>query len=249
MPKSNYTFIQGDPIDVGSHGETDYLFHNGDPVPNDGKEKFVFESDIGLGIDNPTIDVNVYGPGINGDLLGSETVTTTDNLSLGSRIVWGCLTDIDDTGYSDNLRNVNTGDIIESFEDGTLSDYTVVKDQQSSFDITTNPTTHGSYSLENNAEQNRTLILSDDDKYIQVGETYSVDFRLETLGSGTYPLRLEVRPFTTANPPYNEINLIIFGKTGKLDIRLGSDSKSINFNVQKETWYRIEFTLTSVVLD
>jgi hypothetical protein len=49
MPESNYTYISGDPLLFGSHGETDYLYHSGNPVPNAGVSDLVFESGVGLG--------------------------------------------------------------------------------------------------------------------------------------------------------------------------------------------------------
>jgi len=48
MP-SDYVFESGEPIDVGSHGETSYLFHSGEPVPNSGESTLVYESGVGLG--------------------------------------------------------------------------------------------------------------------------------------------------------------------------------------------------------
>jgi len=49
MAKSDYIFESGEAIDVGSHGETDYVFASGEPVANSGDSSFVFESGTGLG--------------------------------------------------------------------------------------------------------------------------------------------------------------------------------------------------------
>lgn len=48
MTDSNYVFEAGEPIDVGSHGQHDYVFHSGDPVLDRGQSPFVFESGTGL---------------------------------------------------------------------------------------------------------------------------------------------------------------------------------------------------------
>jgi len=49
MVKSDYVFESGQAIDVGSHKETNFLFHSGKPVPNTGLSTLVFESGTGLG--------------------------------------------------------------------------------------------------------------------------------------------------------------------------------------------------------
>jgi hypothetical protein len=45
----DFVFEQGEEIATGNHGETDYVFAAGSPVPNTGASTFVFESGIGLG--------------------------------------------------------------------------------------------------------------------------------------------------------------------------------------------------------
>lgn len=69
MPQSNYFFISGDPILVGKHGDTDYVFHSGDPVPNSGGSAYVFESGVGFGGATAEIEIT--------DSQGSETGTIT----------------------------------------------------------------------------------------------------------------------------------------------------------------------------
>lgn len=49
MTDSSYVYESGDPIQVGSHGQTDFLFHSGDPVTNSGDSTYVYESGVGLG--------------------------------------------------------------------------------------------------------------------------------------------------------------------------------------------------------
>lgn len=46
---ADYIFLKGERLNTGSHGETDYVFASGDPVPNSGESSFVFETGIGLG--------------------------------------------------------------------------------------------------------------------------------------------------------------------------------------------------------
>jgi len=41
--------VNGDPVSTGSHGDTDYTYANGDPVPNTGVSNIVFEDGVGLG--------------------------------------------------------------------------------------------------------------------------------------------------------------------------------------------------------
>lgn len=45
----DFIHIEGEPINVGVHGQTDYVFSSGEPVPNTGKDGFVFESSYALG--------------------------------------------------------------------------------------------------------------------------------------------------------------------------------------------------------
>lgn len=53
-----YIFEQGESIDIGSHGEHDYVYASGDPVNDGGDSGVVFESGTGLGSgfpSNPTL--------------------------------------------------------------------------------------------------------------------------------------------------------------------------------------------------
>lgn len=49
MPESDYVFVQGDRLIYGDHGETDYLFHSGEAVPNTGEGELLFESGTAVG--------------------------------------------------------------------------------------------------------------------------------------------------------------------------------------------------------
>lgn len=48
MP-SQFVFEEGEAIDVGSHGEHDFTFHEGEPVPDTGQSTLTFEEGTGLG--------------------------------------------------------------------------------------------------------------------------------------------------------------------------------------------------------
>jgi len=49
MTESSYLFEQGEAVSVGSHGDHEYVFHSGDPVPDTGLSSLVFETGVGLG--------------------------------------------------------------------------------------------------------------------------------------------------------------------------------------------------------
>lgn len=49
MPQSSYVFESGEAIEVGSHGQHDYVFSGGSPVSDTGQSTLVFESGSGLG--------------------------------------------------------------------------------------------------------------------------------------------------------------------------------------------------------
>lgn len=49
MPDSDYVFEQGEPINVGSHGEHNFVFQSEEPVTDSGSSDFVFEAGNGLG--------------------------------------------------------------------------------------------------------------------------------------------------------------------------------------------------------
>jgi hypothetical protein len=49
MPSSDFVYEEGEPIDVGTHGDHDFLYHEGDPVNDSGQSSLVFEGGTGLG--------------------------------------------------------------------------------------------------------------------------------------------------------------------------------------------------------
>lgn len=49
MVDSGYVYDRGEAIVVGSHGDTSYLYHSGEPVLNRGRSLLVHETGIGLG--------------------------------------------------------------------------------------------------------------------------------------------------------------------------------------------------------
>lgn len=51
MADSTYVFESGEAIEIGGHGQTDFLYHSGDAVLNQGLSTYVFESGTGLGAD------------------------------------------------------------------------------------------------------------------------------------------------------------------------------------------------------
>lgn len=58
MAKSKYIFESGEGIDVGSHGEHDYVFSQGSPVADTGKSAYVFESGTGIGGESAKITIS-----------------------------------------------------------------------------------------------------------------------------------------------------------------------------------------------
>jgi len=46
---ADFVFDRGEAIDLGSHGDTSYVFAGGEPVPNTGESDLVFEDGVGLG--------------------------------------------------------------------------------------------------------------------------------------------------------------------------------------------------------
>ncbi|AGC34507.1 hypothetical protein HVTV-2_gp139 [Haloarcula virus HVTV-2] len=119
MVKSTFTFEEGEAIDVGGHGEHDYVFESGEPVTDSGISSLVFESGTGLGGGQLQYEIN--GGGLN----TLETIKTaephykfydadlTDNNFDGSQTVEA------DHGYFYDARtltvlaheNTNTGSI------------------------------------------------------------------------------------------------------------------------------------------
>jgi len=49
MTKSNFVYEKGGAIDVGNHGDHDFVYHEGGPVPDTGESALVYEAGQGLG--------------------------------------------------------------------------------------------------------------------------------------------------------------------------------------------------------
>lgn len=49
MTDSSFVFEEGDPIEVGSHGDHDFVYHEGNPVLDGGQSTLVFEAGTGIG--------------------------------------------------------------------------------------------------------------------------------------------------------------------------------------------------------
>jgi len=49
MPRSDFVYEEGSDINVGTHGDHDLLYHEGDPVPDTGDSTLVYEEGTGLG--------------------------------------------------------------------------------------------------------------------------------------------------------------------------------------------------------
>jgi len=64
MTDSTFVYDEGDPIEVGTHGEEDVLYHEGNPVPNTGNSALVYEQGTGIGGAIPVVwasdDTYVY---------------------------------------------------------------------------------------------------------------------------------------------------------------------------------------------
>lgn len=72
MADSSYVFIQGTPIEVGSHGQHSLVRESGNPVLDDGGNQLVFER--GTGLDGPGITARLFG-----DTGTIATISTTDD--------------------------------------------------------------------------------------------------------------------------------------------------------------------------
>jgi len=59
MVTSDFVFEEGEGIDVGTHGDHDYVFADGEPVPDTGQSTIVFED--GTGIGGNVWNLNEYG--------------------------------------------------------------------------------------------------------------------------------------------------------------------------------------------
>lgn len=72
MPTSEYIYIGGKPVQVGGHGETEYTFASGTPIPNVGTDGFVFESGDAFGVGDVAVGVEGW-PLAQHDARGTNT--------------------------------------------------------------------------------------------------------------------------------------------------------------------------------
>ena len=56
MTDSTFVFDRGEAIEVGNHGDSDFLYHKGTPVENSGDSTLVYEAGTGLGAVLAVID-------------------------------------------------------------------------------------------------------------------------------------------------------------------------------------------------
>jgi len=81
-----YIFESGEGVILGKHGDTNYVYASGEPVPNSGLSEFVFESGTGLGgfgledFEGFPDDKNLYS-GDTGLFFSASETTTQGDLS------------------------------------------------------------------------------------------------------------------------------------------------------------------------
>jgi len=80
MPKSDYIFEKGEPIEVGREGDHEFVFASGESVTDRGESELVFESGVGLG-GGGSVDVWVFV-----DTTGSSGIYSTQQ-SRGKELV------------------------------------------------------------------------------------------------------------------------------------------------------------------
>ena len=124
MPDSDLVFEQGEAIDVGSHGDDDLLYHDGDPVPNTGASSLVFEAGTGLGGDGGiTIPQLVTLPALSCalDASGDATITALVFLLRAGKepglvtyidALYFTVTTLTTTGFGDITMESGTGRVL-----------------------------------------------------------------------------------------------------------------------------------------
>lgn len=143
MAKSNYFFKSGEPIEIGEHGQTSYVFHSGTPVPNAGTSGYVFESGFTFGTQIATGDYGILITGTNspvgesGTLLVDVEVTNNDSSEQSGTItltVGGVLRDaVDITLPGSTTSTITLG---WETEDGDAGDYTALVESGTDSDST-----------------------------------------------------------------------------------------------------------------
>lgn len=109
MVESDFVFERGDPINVGNHGETDFVFSGGNKVVNSGTSDFIFEAGIGLGgrwLKNEYRDLEVT---INTSINGVEARMEYENGERGNyAIIYLNLNPESGNGFDVTFKDVAT---------------------------------------------------------------------------------------------------------------------------------------------
>lgn len=50
MPQSDLTFVEDEPVTIGSHGEHNFLYEEGEPIDDSGRSNIAFEAGTGLSV-------------------------------------------------------------------------------------------------------------------------------------------------------------------------------------------------------
>ena len=113
MPLSDYIYESGRAINVGFHGDHDYVYASGDEVPDTGGSVLVYESGTGLGgefaglfvraiVQNSESGVDPHTTAINGETIDSTRVQLVEDLDEGTEGVAVIdYEDADDFDYQD----------------------------------------------------------------------------------------------------------------------------------------------------
>lgn len=118
MSKSSYIFESGNAIDVGSHGEHDYVFASGEPVVDSGQSDLVYESGIGIG--GGSIRAILKDGGTT--LVDTGLIEETTYRSGGIGFVADGTTTQGVVGIWDNYQ-LSDGSTVDDFSDGDISEY------------------------------------------------------------------------------------------------------------------------------
>lgn len=165
MADSGLAFEAGDPIEIGTHGETDYLFEEGNPVHNSGGSDTVFESGTGLG-----------GGSITGTIFDAsgnelETLTLDDNTYSTGGV--GMRAGFEGEGGAWDHARLTDGTVIDDFEDGDISEY---QGDTGAYNIVTSPVIEGTHAVQTNPNSSFKGIfsLSGLNHYPERGEAFRV---------------------------------------------------------------------------
>lgn len=244
MSESDFVFEGHDPIAVGTPIENEFVFERETLVSDGDISDFAFITDRGLGTGLSTLTVTVFGPGVDGPEIGSNSVQTEEPVTIGDRIGWAGLTDVSDIGYMDSLKHID-GTVIEDWSGGPaqVDNYTFFGDTNADFTVQDSVFTSAPYGLEIDAAASTAVLFSDFDAGMHVGETYRVDLRQDDTGSTTFPLRNGIRAFRTPDRE-GGIRVRLNNNFGARFDFLGIVNDTIDFPISLGEWYRIEFAVT-----